>query len=96
MAQATHLYFDHPYEPDPEERGLYWAPRFTSTQKAFMFAPSDLYSNADVTRSGDPVKRELLCGEDGTNCVRLERPENIVGKFSMQTMAIGIPLRPNV
>ena len=21
------MYFDHPYEPDPEERGFYWAPR---------------------------------------------------------------------
>ncbi|XP_076448694.1 uncharacterized protein LOC143285315 [Babylonia areolata] len=79
MAQATHLYFDHPYEPDPEERGQYWATRFTSTRKTFSFMPSDLYANADVAGSGDPVKREELCGEDGKQCTELQKPENIAG-----------------
>ncbi|KAL8594715.1 hypothetical protein ACOMHN_051661 [Nucella lapillus] len=79
MAQATHLYLDHPYEPDPEERGLYWATRFTSTRKSFSFMPSDLYANADVSRSGDPVKQEDLCGKDGESCVPLTKPQNIAG-----------------
>ncbi|KAK3722061.1 hypothetical protein QZH41_007366 [Actinostola sp. cb2023] len=35
MTQATHLYFDHPQEPDPEERGYYWATRFTDTPTGF-------------------------------------------------------------
>ncbi|CAG5129713.1 unnamed protein product [Candidula unifasciata] len=30
LSHATHLYFDHPDEPDPEERGNYWATRFTA------------------------------------------------------------------
>lgn len=80
MAQATHLYFDHPYEPDPEERGLYWAPRFTNTRKTFSFMPSDLYANADVDRSGNPIEHEDLCGEDGEDCPKLKKPENIFGK----------------
>ena len=80
MAQATHMYFDHPYEPDPEERGLYWAPRFTHTRKAFSFMPSDLYANADVARSGDPVQFDDLCGDDGEDCVELKKPENIAGQ----------------
>ncbi|XP_025106238.1 uncharacterized protein LOC112571470 [Pomacea canaliculata] len=79
MAQATHLYFDHPYEPDPEERGLYWAPRFTNTRKTFSFMPSDLYANADVDRSGNPIEHEDLCGEDGEDCPKLKKPENIFG-----------------
>ncbi|ESO84391.1 hypothetical protein LOTGIDRAFT_168843 [Lottia gigantea] len=79
MAQATHLYFDHPYEPDPEERGLYWAPRYTDTRKTFGFMPQNLYMNADVARSGDRLSRKDVCGEDGKFCPRLEKPENIVG-----------------
>lgn len=84
MAQATHLYFDHPYEPDPEERGYYWAPRFTDTRKTFGFMPEDLYGTADVARSGDPILYEDLCGENGKKCVPLLKPENIAGMFQSQ------------
>ncbi|XP_076468984.1 beta-hexosaminidase-like [Babylonia areolata] len=79
MAQATHLFFDHAYEPDPEERGAYWATRFTDTKKTFSFMPSDLYANADVTRSGDPMTPEMMCGERGNDCVELKEAGNIVG-----------------
>ena len=65
MSQATHLYFDHPYEPDPEERGYYWASRFTDTRKTFGFMPENLYNNADVARSGEPLTEEQVCGKDG-------------------------------
>ncbi|GAB1607358.1 uncharacterized protein LOC115209344 [Argonauta hians] len=79
MAQATHLYFDHPYEPDPEEPGYYWATRFTDTRKTFGFMPENIYANAKLTRAGDPVTKEQLCGKDGKTCVPLERFENIAG-----------------
>ncbi|XP_071084142.1 beta-hexosaminidase-like [Haliotis cracherodii] len=79
MAQATHLYFDHPYEPDPLERGLYWAPRYTDTRKTFGFMPMNMYANADVARSGDPLTKKDVCGEDLDGCIPLEKPENIVG-----------------
>jgi len=55
MSQATNLYFDHPYEPDPEERGLYWATRFTDTHKTFGFMPDNIYANADFRRDGNPI-----------------------------------------
>ncbi|MDD1784242.1 carbohydate-binding domain-containing protein [Enterovibrio sp. ZSDZ35] len=75
--QATHFYFDHPYEPDPEERGYYWAPRFTDTRKSFGFMPDDLYANADFTRAGAPItKQEVL---DAAGVKTLERPENVLG-----------------
>ena len=75
--QATHMYFDHPYEPDPNERGYYWAPRFTDTRKTFGFMPDDLYANADVTRAGAPITKEDVVAAAGVKS--LERPENVLG-----------------
>ena len=80
LTQATHLYFDHPYEPDPEERGYYWAPRFIDTRKTFGFIPDDVYANADFTRMGDPIVN--LCEEMYKGkCVPLKKPQNIAGSL---------------
>ena len=81
MSQATHLYFDHPYEPDPEERGLYWAARYTDTRKTFGFLPDALYENIDVKRSGEPLSKEDVCGANMSKCDPLLKPENIIGKI---------------
>ena len=79
MTQATHLFFDHPYEPDPEERGYYWATRFTNTKKTFGFMPDDLYANADTKRNEEPI--ENLCENlYKDKCVPLKQPNNIAGK----------------
>lgn len=81
LTQATHLYFDHPYEPDPEERGYYWAPRFIDTRKTFGFIPDDVYANADFTRMGDPIVN--LCEEMYKGkCVPLKKPQNIAGSLN--------------
>ncbi|MGF1874576.1 carbohydate-binding domain-containing protein [Photobacterium frigidiphilum] len=77
LNQATHLYFDHPYEPDPSERGYYWAPRFTDTRKTFSFMPDDVFGNADFTRAGAPITKEEVVAS--ANVKSLERPENILG-----------------
>ncbi|XP_013417098.1 uncharacterized protein LOC106178458 [Lingula anatina] len=77
MSQATHLYFDHPQELDPEERGFYWATRFTDTKKVFGFLPDNLYANADFKRSGEPITEKELCKTG--QCVPLQKPENILG-----------------
>ncbi|XP_046350295.2 uncharacterized protein LOC124131226 [Haliotis rufescens] len=79
MSQATHLYFDHPYEPDPEERGYYWATRYTDTRKTFGFMPDNLYGNIDVQRTGKPITRADVCGQHDEKCPSLTAPENIVG-----------------
>lgn len=81
LTQATHLYFDHPFEPDPEERGYYWAPRFIDTRKTFGFMPDDVYANADFTRMGEPIVdlcKEMYKGK----CVPLKKPQNIAGIHS--------------
>ena len=77
LSLATHLYFDHPYEPDPAERGYYWATRYTDTRKSFGFIPGNVYANADVKRNGSPLSHEDICG--GDTCYQLTKPENIIG-----------------
>ncbi len=44
------LYFDHPYEADPKERGYYWATRFTNMRKLFAFIPGNLPANSKLTK----------------------------------------------
>ena len=77
MSQATHLYFDHPYEADPAERGYYWAPRFTDTRKVFGFMPDDLYANADFKRNGDPISPAEV--KEAATVKELLEPQNIIG-----------------
>ncbi len=53
VAVPDYLYFDFPQEIDPQERGYYWATRFTDTQKVFSFAPENLPQNAETTLTRD-------------------------------------------
>ncbi|MBY0419794.1 MAG: carbohydate-binding domain-containing protein, partial [Pararheinheimera sp.] len=77
LSHGTHLYFDHPYEAHPEERGYYWAARFTDVAKVFGYMPDDLYANADKTREGKVIEDlEVLLGQE---LPELEKPENILG-----------------
>lgn len=80
MAQGTHLYFDHPQEPDPEERGLYWAARYIDTRKTFSFMPDNIYANADFKLTGDPItKRDL--DHNAKDHHQLKKEKNIIGEF---------------
>lgn len=77
LTSATHLYFDHPYEAHPAERGYYWAARATSLRKVFDYLPENLYANADYTRDGETIKNlEALVGRP---LPALQKPENIIG-----------------
>ncbi|ATD08917.1 family 20 glycosylhydrolase [Pseudoalteromonas piscicida] len=77
LSHGTHLYFDHPYEAHPEERGYYWATRYTDTKKAFSYMPDNIYANADFTRNREPiVNLEALVGRE---LPALKRPQNILG-----------------
>ncbi|XP_055867810.1 uncharacterized protein LOC106055747 isoform X2 [Biomphalaria glabrata] len=79
MVHSSHFYFDHPYEPDPEERGFYWATRFTDTKKSFSYNAVRFYDNIHTRGSGQPVTDEELCGAQAVNCPPLKIPQNIVG-----------------
>src|SRR5690606_2623525 len=77
LSHATHLYFDHPHEADPAERGYYWAARYTDVAKVFGYMPDHLYANASETREGEPIEDlEVLLGRELTP---LKAPENILG-----------------
>lgn len=77
LSPGTHLYFDHPYEANPNERGYYWATRYTDTAKVFGFMPDNYYANADKTREGAPITDlEALVGRE---MPALKKPENILG-----------------
>ena len=41
------LYFDFPYEADPQEHGYYWASRHINTEKIFQFMPDNLPIHAE-------------------------------------------------
>ena len=81
MAQATHLYLDHPQEPNPSEPGIYWASRFIDTRKVFAFKPDDLYDNIDATLWGKPLTQSEVCGNRGRKCEKLlnSKEKNIIG-----------------
>jgi hexosaminidase len=77
LSSGTHLYFDHPYEANAEERGYYWATRYTDTARVFGFMPDNYYANADKTREGAPIENlEALVGRA---LPKLEKPENLLG-----------------
>lgn len=77
LSPGTHLYFDHPYEPNAEERGYYWATRYSDTAKVFGFMPDNYYANADKTREGAPITNlEALVGRE---LPKLNKPENLAG-----------------
>ena len=77
LSPGTHLYFDHPHEANPQERGYYWATRFISLDKAFGFMPDNLYANADTTRSGAAITD--LPALVGRELPALKQPQNILG-----------------
>ncbi|KAI0210574.1 N,N'-diacetylchitobiase [Lamellibrachia satsuma] len=81
LSLASHLYLDHPQEPDPEERGLYWATRYIDTQKVFKYRPDNVYDNIDEERFGKPITKDKACSST-VNCVPLKKPENIIGMQS--------------
>ncbi|KAL4239992.1 hypothetical protein ACF0H5_000788 [Mactra antiquata] len=77
LSLATYLYFGHTQGPDPEERGLYWATRYTDTQKVFGLMPDDLYANVLEDNVGNTIDINTFC--DGKICPILENPGNIIG-----------------
>ena len=75
LTSPDFLYLDHPYEADPEERGYYWATRFTDVRKLFSYVSGNLPANAQLTKD--------RFGDDYTAAVAsagpLDAPANIIG-----------------
>ena len=82
LSHATHLYFDFPYEPDPMERGYYWATRFTDVRKTFGFTPINIYDNMDILDgNGNPIDREKICTDYGCPPLEPGKEGNIIGGY---------------
>ncbi|KAK0061030.1 beta-hexosaminidase [Biomphalaria pfeifferi] len=79
LAPLTHIFFDHPQEPSPEESGINWGTRYTDAFKTFSFMPDDYYKNIDMKRSGEPITMKEVCNDDNSGCPPLKRSENIIG-----------------
>ena len=77
QSAGTNLYFDHPQEAHPEERGYYWATRYTDTEKVFFYRPDHLYHNAEFTRDGSPIND--LAALLGRPLPELTQPQNMLG-----------------
>ncbi|HMJ52857.1 MAG TPA: family 20 glycosylhydrolase [Polyangiaceae bacterium] len=50
LTSPDFLYFDHPSEADPKERGYYWATRYTDVRKLFAYIPGNLPANSKLTK----------------------------------------------
>ena len=77
MPLATYLYFDQAQEPDPEERGLYWAMRFIDTKRVFSLLPDDIYANIDYDIFGNKINLDDIC--NGKPCPQSNKTDNIIG-----------------
>ena len=68
-------------EPDPEERGLYWATRTIPLKRAFGYQPDSVYDNIDFDGMGNVLNKTNVCKEYG--CPDILQANNIVGKCSI-------------
>ena len=83
LSPATDFYFDQPQEPSPDERGFYWATRYTDIHGTFNFMPDNYFMNAEIKRSGEAITMADICGQQNAGCPPLTKPENIIGKSAI-------------
>lgn len=68
ISNPDYVYFDMPYEVNPNESGYYWASRFNDERKIFSFAPDNLPQNAETSfdRNGDVFSAQGTMNWPGT------------------------------
>ncbi|MQY72595.1 MAG: family 20 glycosylhydrolase, partial [Dehalococcoidia bacterium] len=62
MCNASNLYFDLAYNPDPAETGLNWS-GYVDTRKPFELTPLDIIKTATTDMYGNPLDIETLTRE---------------------------------
>jgi hexosaminidase len=75
LTNPDFLYLDHPQEPDPVERGYYWATRYTDLRKLFGYVSGNLAANAQLSkdRQGYDYHAAFATARP------IAHPENIIG-----------------
>lgn len=53
ISNPDYVYFDFPYEVNPNESGYYWGTRFNDERKVFAFAPNNMPQNAETSVDRD-------------------------------------------
>ena len=84
LSYGTHLYLDHPQEPDPEERGLYWAARYIDTERIYKLISNNIYAAEEVDLWGNQQKYDYKTAFEVEENTKLKKKENIIGKFNVQ------------
>ncbi|WGL17520.1 family 20 glycosylhydrolase [Microbulbifer bruguierae] len=64
QSHSDYLYFDMPQEVDPEERGYYWASRYTDTRKTFSYAPLNTAQQAELYADRDGLNWSATSPEE--------------------------------
>ncbi len=77
------LYFDFPYEADPNEGGYYWGARAINSHKIFTLMPDNLPAHAEIwrDRQGNPYQ-----AEDTAFPLKGERIRGIQGQLWSETV----------
>ena len=75
LTSPDYLYFDHPYEADPKERGYYWATRYTNLRKLFAYISGNLPANSQISK--DRMGGDFTSAV--SNVLNLTKPQNIIG-----------------
>jgi hexosaminidase len=81
LSSTSHLYFDNPQEPDPEDWGLHWATRYVDTKRTFSYRPDSFYDNIDFGYWGERLSKEQVCQSQHL-CPPLRQPSNVIGMSS--------------
>ena len=85
MSTPDVVYFDSPYVPHPQERGLDWPSRGTDTFKVFSFMPQNLPANASVMRDLAGAPRTVV---DDTPLLPGRRPEGFQAQLWSETIRL--------
>jgi hexosaminidase len=75
ITSADYLYLDHAQEPDPKERGQYWATQFTDLRKLFGFISGNPAANAALTGECN----DFACDYFLANATAITQSENVIG-----------------
>jgi len=75
LSHATHLYLDHPYEPDFDELGLFWATSYIDTRKVFEYLVP-----TQRTSASSQLSRSLCDQYWMDSCTLPTELDNIVGQ----------------
>ena len=74
------MYFDHPYEPDPDDRGYYWATRAIDTKRTFSYIAESVYDNIEIGLMGNKITKSEICSKFSCTELQPGKEQNVIGR----------------